>query len=157
MSTEKTSGAESGPENVIVPYEITNPHDKAVLAAADLRVAAATVVLLGMGAYGLRREDGSTAMPVLLLGGGEEWFAEIGVADIGQFMSQRWTAIADCLDGIFYGTPAEWRAAQPMTAAERNIHNESRRSSMRNLADDGAHYARLLRQRYASEEAPQSE
>lgn len=57
-------------------YEIINPHDKAYLESDSHKLAAIATLLFGRGYYGLREIDGGFEMPVLFLGGVEEWFKE---------------------------------------------------------------------------------
>ena len=57
-------------------YEIINPHDEAYMESDSHKYASIAVLLLGVGYYGLKEVDGDFEMPVMLLGGVEEWFKQ---------------------------------------------------------------------------------
>ncbi len=57
-------------------YEIINPHDEAYMESGSHKHAAIAALLLGQGYYALREVDGDFEMPIMFLGGVEEWFKE---------------------------------------------------------------------------------
>ena len=56
-------------------FEIINPSDKAYI-EGDFDVCCIATLLFGEGQYALEQVDGELEMPILFLGGAEEWFQE---------------------------------------------------------------------------------
>lgn len=85
-------------------FEIVNPSDPYTMQADDLRIAALACILLGEGKYGLRSEDGSTAMPLFILGGHDAWFVEKFGATLqhvyDSIVADSLPALAACLESV---------------------------------------------------------
>ena len=94
-------------------YEIINPSDKCFLSGENLEAICAAVALIGDGKYGLTSDDGSTVMPVFILGGRDAWWKEKFGHEAQEFVvRENFPAIA---------------------AALRSFRYETKRSSMNNI------------------------
>lgn len=82
-------------------YEIINPSDECYIVAYDENIACVSVLLLGMGCYGLKDTDGNTVLPIFILGGADEWIDE-HIGNLEEFMLKNKSAIADCLRTVYY-------------------------------------------------------
>lgn len=77
-------------------YEIVNPSDPYTM-QGEFRPCAMATILLGKGAYVLQDEQGETVVPIMFLGGSEEWSQKT----FGQ-------ALADVLHGTPDAEPADY-------------------------------------------------
>ena len=80
-------------------YEIINPSDPYTLYADDFKVAAASVLLLGQGAYSIENEKGDEEMPIFLSGGADEWIEE-KFGDFEKWMDKNRDKVAECLESV---------------------------------------------------------
>lgn len=112
-------------------WEVVNPSDPYTIKAA-----AAAVLLIGRGQMGLtpEHEDGKH-MPVFLLGGSEEWMADVfgpsrpGECDgLNRFVLEHGREIADCLDSWTYGGVRKRRMYEAAMAA---IDDSAKRAEFR--------------------------
>ena len=150
------------PENIV--YEITNPHDACTIEHHDPITAALAVLVLGRGAYGLRRvSDGAPILPVFAFAESPEvameaWGLQRGITDISAEISRRYLPIADALESLVYGAPSQREytlrsiRVPGMTGgdflAALATHNEAQRSSITNIGK----IARMLASGYRSGE-----
>lgn len=92
-------------------YEIINPSDKVMIEADNFLIAAAAVLLLGRGRYGLRKvypKDGDERFVPVLIFGGDEWIDDVyGKDGFEHYWESNCIAIAKTMRSRFYGTAEE--------------------------------------------------
>jgi len=122
-------------------YEITNPSDAYTLEADDFLTAAAAVLVLGSGRYGLNPEDSKEKGVPVLIFGGDKWIdAVFGSMDgFGKFLGKNLQAIGECLDSVLIGDFNDRKAYQDAIekmndpkkrqAFAENWHDEKRSSA----------------------------
>lgn len=70
-------------------YEIINPSDAVTITAENEAHACAAVLLLSEGAFGLKREDGESVLPMFMFGGDpDKWFQENHKISFGDILKQ---------------------------------------------------------------------
>jgi hypothetical protein len=84
-----------------VLYEISNPSDAITIEHDDEMVASVAVLFVGKGAYGLKRTDGTQAMPIFLLGGAQDWLASRSI-DLDSYVPAHLADIASALESVRY-------------------------------------------------------
>jgi hypothetical protein len=62
--------------------EVINPHDKITIDCSDMDAAQLAVLFVGNGKYGIEGDDG---LPLLLLGGSEEWSQKVHGKSMGEW------------------------------------------------------------------------
>lgn len=143
-------------------YEIINPSDKVIVSCDDDTVAAAVVLLLGRGRYGLRRCDGSdnkqVTLPIFLMGGSDEWLEAKGILDFGVYLDDHKDQAIACLESAFYGDLAELEALDAALSlldstsrfAAMQRYNDRKRNSMNDIGAACREIAQMLRERHIS-------
>lgn len=102
---------------------IISPSDPYTLVTEDFTAAAVGVAILGMGKLGLQGPGPEDRTPVLF--GWDEWFAERGITDLGEYMREHVKDIAEALDSVRIGHPKDREALDrllehvPETTRER--------------------------------------
>lgn len=131
-------------------YEIINPSDPYVFETNDEAAAICACVLLGTGKYGLRREDGSTACPILIFGDAVEELGKLLGMSLEQALAEKQEAICGALSTVTIGDFADYRTVQKHLAAlpqeEREPWLATRRERKRtSLNDIGERALNLVR------------
>lgn len=89
-------------------YEIINPSDACCFEAPSLEVATLFVLLVSEGKYGAcpeKEEDGHKEVPLLFLGGLDEWWErEVGTAEFSEVLKDKRAEVIASLESTFYGT-----------------------------------------------------
>jgi len=119
-------------------WEIVNPSDHYTIEAADFRIAAAAVLVLGRGAFGLTSDEGGAELPVFLLGGADEYLEETWPEGFGEYLQKNQVAIADCLDSVVIGNRRAYLAATEMMSPKqrakfRLVWQDEHRSSTNDI------------------------
>jgi hypothetical protein len=133
-------------------YEIINPSDCVTLETENEEAAIAATIVLGGGAYGLRRDDDETVCPIMLFGGAD-WVQE-KFGDLGVWVDANAADVADVLDTAMCCSMGDRRAVgaalRGLPAEERRTrlaaYNDERRSSLNNICGAAANYAKQLRE-----------
>lgn len=136
-------------------YEIINPSDACCLSADDERVAITAAILLGGGAYDLRRPDQSTVGCLSLFRNEDQTDAYLtetfGTSDLGAFMDEHADAVACCLESILYTDGATYasmlKAFEGLEDRDERISKfcDEQRSSLNDIAERGREFSKLIR------------
>ena len=97
-------------------YELINPSDPYTF-LADSHETAALVVFLISALYGARSQDGSTEVPVFILGGAAEWYRGIFGRTPDDGLSVKRQEVAKSLDSLMYGHFEDRRMYEAALAA----------------------------------------
>jgi hypothetical protein len=149
----------------LLVWEIINPSDAYTIEAPDFRTAAAAVLVLGEGKYGLRPEDEDEgeSMPLFLFGGHEGFLAtHFGGEDgLGEFIRDNPGPLADAFDSVLLGRfdrRRDYKAA--LAAIDDPVKREQfrdawhdNRSSLNDIGGRARDIARHLRGRAGTTEA----
>jgi hypothetical protein len=142
-------------------YEIINPSDKVVLAAdeSDELLISIAVIVLGKGRAGLQRDDDQDIVPLLFLGGFDDWLKAKGLTSdtFSETIKANRNKIATILESVFYGSISEAKALDAaLTAlpreqaiAARAKYNDVKRSSLNDWGAACLGWARSLRKEAA--------
>jgi hypothetical protein len=142
-------------------YEIINPSDQCSVAADEDAVAAVAVLLLGDGFYGCQRDDGTSLHTLIAFAGPgalDAVLADLGIADLADYLVATSPAIATCLESLMYCGLGDRRALETVfedftdearTEAVRR-YNDERRTSMSNIGARAAAIAARLREKHAA-------
>lgn len=144
-------------------YEIVNPSDAVTIEADDEFLASVAVIILGEGAYGLYDHKGKVILPIFLFQDPAKlvkWLNEHGVnpSKIDEFYAMHGEKLAVIMESLMYGKPEDRKAVLAMTANMNTDekakalakYNESKRSSMSNIAASASHLASMFREKAAS-------
>lgn len=127
-------------------YEIINPSDSVTLEADDVDVARAACLLLGEGKYALHNENDEEVMPLLFLGGFEEWIAEHDF-NLERINDTQRPALIACLESASCCSPKDRRAIRAAIGddpAALARYNDEKRSSLNDICG----FAHKLAARY---------
>lgn len=137
-------------------YEISNPSDAYTLVCDDFKVAAAAVLLLGEGHYGLKPLDhNAPGVPIFIFGGADAWLKENGLDPLGDFIDAHRLAIAACLESEMIGDASDRATFTKMLDAisssedrerARLAYHDERRSSLNNIGKRARAIAKRLRE-----------
>jgi len=131
-------------------YEVINPSDPVTFETDDLDVARAACLLLGEGAYGLKDENGDTALPIFLFAEGsyEKWSEKSGF-DLDKIMKKKRLQVAECLDSACVAKMCERKAilaaVGPHGKEAIRRYSDERRSSLNDICGYAAELADKLR------------
>ncbi len=133
---------------ILMIYEVVNPSDAITFKTDYEKVAVATVILLGEGQYGLRREDGKKDYPFLLFVKGQEQINEHlkpyfnSVHEMFEYTKVHAKQIAEAFDSVVTADES-WHIEYEKTLellsdeAERQRYkdefNDRHRSSLNNI------------------------
>lgn len=96
--------APQGGETPLQEYELKNPSDPYTFLANDLETAALVAFALGAGAYGAKPKAAEEEnVPIFLLGGAEEWYAEQFGHSVEEGLKTKNEALSDALASMMYG------------------------------------------------------
>lgn len=140
-------------------YEVINPSDPVTIEAKGDLVASAAALILGEGAYGLKREDGEDVdCPLLMFAGSrtEEtlaaWCERAGIESIGAYLDSHTEVIATCLDSVVCAdfSMRKWILAACKASGgdfEKALaaFNDAKRSSTNNICGHAKYWAEKLR------------
>lgn len=135
-------------------WEITNPHDPYTIKADSFLPAAAAVLLIGEGRYGLDPVDEGERMPLFLFTDSESWLKE-KFGDFGEWLKDtaNVAATAEALDSVMSVGPDErdefdtYMARLPRPTREvyrARLHNNNR-SSLGDIGTSAWELAKQLR------------
>lgn len=116
-------------------FEVINPSDSVTLEAEDVDVARAVCLLLGEGKYALNDENGEEVLPLLFLGGFEEWAAEHNF-DLGRICDTQRQAIIACLESASCCSLKDRRAIRAAVGDDPTAlarYNDEKRSSLNDI------------------------
>lgn len=138
-------------------YEIVNPSDAYTLEAAEFKHAAAAILLLGQGKYGLTPETGDQDVPLFLLGGYDDWAKEINF-DLNAVLNDELEHVGEVLESVLIGNFRDrielkdaMSAMNPEKArAYREAWVDRRRSSMNNIGAAAKQIAERIREKLAA-------
>jgi hypothetical protein len=132
-------------------YEISNPSDCVTIESDDESAAAISVLLIGQGGCGLTREDGESALPIMLFGGEEHLkalLAEHGIgegleyADLDEYIRANRLAMASALNSAIYcsmsdrkGIAAAVKAVGGDYQKAMAAFNDEKRTSLNNIGE----------------------
>jgi hypothetical protein len=149
-------------------FEIINPSDPYTLECDDFKIAAAGVFLLGRGKLGLSTEENHDLhMPPFIFATEEqvvEWFKGIGIEQIGPFLDENRTKVADALDTVLIGSERNRRTFEKVLACitdpierqkARDTYHDEKRSSLNDIGAAAWNLARSLRKPREPKEASQ--
>jgi hypothetical protein len=137
-------------------WAITNPSDPYTIESETFPAAAAAVLLLGEGRFGLAPEDKKTqGMPLLMFGGGEAFIEEHFGGDLRGWIHANMPAVIDALDSVLlggFGRRADYRAAieaidDPAKLASFKSAWQDKRSSRNDIGGSAHRLAAHLRER----------
>lgn len=136
-------------------FELINPSDAVTFIGDDITVAGVAIMVLGRGRYGLTDDKGEVVVPLMLFGGSEYWLAEHGVDDLDAWLTANYLRVAEFLETCAYGSRLEREAFDQAIArmtpehaeAHREWWNDRNRSSMNNIGQAAAAYAKTLRKK----------
>ena len=148
--------------NIKQIVELQNPSDAITFEMTDLKSAAAAVLLLGRGAYGLEDAKGETLVPIMLFGINEKWMKENGI-DLDAFIPANYAPMAEFLESVCYGCAAEREAVEvacsrmetAKAAEHRAWWNDKKRSSMNNISKGALQLAAQLQRKAAGQPVPE--
>ena len=135
-------------------FEIINPSDRYTLLADDFQLACVVCILLGDGRYGLQEVGGQRHMPIMFLGGGDEWAqATFGksLTDLLEYGTKDKPALATCLESVLIGDRATYNAAlskiddPAKRAAWRDEWHDRHRSSLNDIGGFAYKWAENIR------------
>lgn len=137
-------------------YDLINPSDPYTLESDSFEAACVTACLLGEGQYALKALDGDDNMPLFLMGGHNEWFTrQFGHNFAAALQSIGLDKIAEVCESVLVGGAGERHLFNQTVqfvddparrAALRREFNQSRRSSLNDIADRAAHLAQEIRE-----------
>ncbi len=130
-------------------YDIVNPSDDVTLETDDLDVARAVCIFLGGGKYGLNDEDGNEVMPLLFLGGFDE-FCEATGFDYPSTVRNRRAKFIACLRSAMCCRVSERKAIRAAVGDDQNAlarYNDEKRSSVNDICGYAHGVARQLEQK----------
>lgn len=124
-------------------YELINPSDPYTFIAPDREAAALVVGILGT-AYGAEAtENDSDGVPVMILGGFNEWYLDTFGRDIEAGLKARRKDLVSALRSFVYGRPEERNIYEKAMSAIDDPEKkagfkkewQNRRSSMNNIGE----------------------
>lgn len=137
-------------------YDVINISDPCTVESDDPIAAAVGVLMISEGGFGLTSEDGETILPILMLGGVEEWLKAKEIEDLGDYIRANRIAIADALDSCMYGDfndRAAYNKGLELVAGDeaktkewKDHWEEKRRTSMSKICQAAWAYAKQLRE-----------
>ena len=142
-------------------FEIINPSDRYTLLADDFQLACVVCMLLGNGRYGLQEIGGDRHMPILFLGGGDEWAQATFGKSITELLEQTTkdrpalAGWAGCLESVLIGDRATYNAAlskiddPAKRAAWRDEWHDRHRSSINDIGGFAYKWAANIRAKLA--------
>ena len=130
-------------------YDIINPSDDVTIETDDLDVARAVCLFLGEGKYGLNDEEGNEAMPLLFLGGMDEFCEATGFDYPSTVRNQRAKFIA-CLRSAMCCRVSERKAIRAAVGDDLDAlarYNDVKRTSLNDIAGYAHSVAKQLEQK----------
>lgn len=148
-------------------YEIVNPSDKCCIEAANDKVAFITVLALGEGQYGCKKEDGSD-VPTLMLFYNEKQILEVfdtigmGAGDtiserMEAFIKENGNEVVDALESITYCSMSTRKSLMvafeglPDKVQRLAKYNDERRSSLNDIGKYAHGLAAAYRKKFQKE------
>lgn len=140
-------------------FKLINPSDPITVVADDPFIAALAVLVLGDGHYGLCDEHDNDVLPLLFLGGLDEWLERQGYtpAQLHELFAGHHAKIADVLDSAMVGEfrdrelyeekLASLRSDPDALLAWKTRYNEERTSSLNDIVGRAHQLAAALRKR----------
>jgi hypothetical protein len=127
-------------------YELINPSDCCTFEAPDDRVATMVTLLLGRGMYGAVRVDGSTVCHMYPFGLPDDLGHGLTPTNLGGALEESAGQVADALDSLLYAGFTK-RSGVEASGVSYASYNESRRTSLTDIAGAAKHLSEALRTR----------